>query len=156
LARDINDAYYFSFAFKGDWRLRIVDKKLNTYMTRVDVKGQTEVKSANVDDEEKALTKYLSDVFEGLVDQSVYSVEVEEDAEIMKQEAAQRQRDPSSYGIQRATKEDHALMRGGGSKVRQDELTNQLKAMSKEELLEKGDKYKQLLEERELENILFN
>lgn len=36
-----------------------------------------------------------------------------------------------------------------------DNLTNQLKNMSEEELREKGDKYKELIEARDLEDILY-
>jgi len=37
-----------------------------------------------------------------------------------------------------------------------DQLTNELKGMSIEELKSKGDKYKEIIEARDLEDVLFN
>lgn len=74
----------------------------------------------------------------------IYVIEVEEDAE----EEAERRKNSKPIQFYKA---DDGPKKNG----RIDGLTNQLKGMSLDELKEKGDKYKELIEARDLEDILY-
>jgi hypothetical protein len=80
----------------------------------------------------------------GLEDGKVYICEIEEDTE------AEAERRKNSKPIV-FYKPEEKLSKNG----RIDGLTNQLKGMSIKELEEKGDKYKELIEARDLEDILY-
>ena len=81
--------------------------------------------------------------FQGLLDGESYRVEVIPDPE------EEQKRPYKSGGIQF---NKSPLQKKTGA----DLITEELKKMTVEELMEKGDKYKELIEQRELESCLYN
>jgi hypothetical protein len=142
-AADIAERYSFSFAYKGNYKLHLYRFADNASMTNRRNHGPV----------------HLDDEFLDCVDGVEYRVEIEEDEEEVKREELERaQRRP----VQIISMEQAAAQaRGDGSGLRGkanavDAITHELKQMSTDELREKGDKYKQLLEARDLEDILFS
>ncbi|EAR84500.2 hypothetical protein TTHERM_00655280 (macronuclear) [Tetrahymena thermophila SB210] len=91
----------------------------------------------------KEVQKSSNKIFENLIDGQAYVVEVIEDEEESKKEISK-----PYYASQ---KEESQKQNNG----RINNLTNELKGMSIEELKQKGDKYKELIEARDLEDILY-
>lgn len=83
--------------------------------------------------------------YKGLKDGETYFVHIEED----EQEAATLTKNSKKYVPNTVEDEE------GGEKKKVDEITQQLKAMSADELRNRGDKYKQLIEARDLEDCLY-
>ena len=122
---DIDEQYYFSGVFKGNYQLLIRQEK--------DISRKYFPK---LPDGSKA--------WMGLEDGGIYIVEIEEDNE------AEAERRKNAKPIEFYKPEEKMKKNG-----RIDGLTNQLKGMSIKELEEKGDKYKELIEARDLEDILY-
>lgn len=147
-AADIAERYSFSFAYKGNYKLHLFRYADNTPVTHRRSHGLV----------------HLDDEFLDCVDVDEYRVEIEEDEDEVKREEAERaQRRPvevisMAQAAAQARGDGHGHHHGGvrGSSDAVDALTHELKQMSTDELREKGDKYKQLLEARDLEDILFS
>jgi hypothetical protein len=122
---DIDEQYYFSGVFKGNYQLLIRQEK---------------------DTSRKYFPKPPdgSKAWLGLEDGGIYIVEIEEDNE------AEAERRKNAKPIEFYKPEEKIKKNG-----RIDGLTNQLKGMSIKELEEKDDKYKELIEARDLEDILY-
>lgn len=124
---DIDEQYCLSYAFKGNYLM----------MLRED----------NKDPDRKYLEKLPEGDDKGWINvqlDKVYVVEIEEDPE----EEAERRK--NSKPIQFYKAEDQPK-----KNARIDGITNQLKGMSLDELKDKGAKYKELIEARDLEDILY-
>ncbi|KAJ3021714.1 UNVERIFIED_CONTAM: hypothetical protein HDU68_009494 [Siphonaria sp. JEL0065] len=123
----IDEKYAFSFVHKGNFKILLLDTSTNEYMPKLD--------STRWD-------------FQGCIDGGVYRAEIEMDPEEEKRLDA---RPPGSYGYK-------APKTGGikSANAASDLITRELKGMTKEELEAKGDRYKELIEARELEDALFS
>ncbi|KAI9353884.1 hypothetical protein BDR26DRAFT_849395 [Obelidium mucronatum] len=84
--------------------------------------------------------------FRGLVDGQVVRVEIELDPEEEKRLEA---RPAGTYGYKAK-----AVIKSGNTAS--ELITKELKGLTREELLEKGDKYRELIEARELEDALYS
>lgn len=83
--------------------------------------------------------------FIGLEDKGKYAVEVDEDPVEAEKEVSRPYVAPK--------KDDESLKK---KNQRVEDITGELKGMSIEELKQKGDAYKQLIEARDLEDVLFS
>ncbi|KRX04400.1 hypothetical protein PPERSA_05661 [Pseudocohnilembus persalinus] len=84
-------------------------------------------------------------LFTGLKGGSIYWLDIIEDEE------AENSRPKVTY---QANQNQNNIIKSGNSRV--NNLTDELKKMSNQELMEKGEKYKQLIEARDLEDCLYN
>ncbi len=92
--------------------------------------------------------------FTNLVDGNNYVVEIVDDPEEVKRMAA---RPPGSFGIKLSDLRDDAAAGNIKKKTAASSaLTDELKSMSHQQLMEKGERYKELLEARELEDVLYS
>jgi hypothetical protein len=122
---DIDEQYCLSFVFKGNYALQIREEK---------------------DPERRYLPKQpdgIKKAWIGVEEGKVYVLEVDEDAEI----EAERKKNAKPIEFFKPDKlKENGRING---------ITAQLKGMSLNELKEKGDKYKELIEARDLEDILY-
>ena len=122
---DIDEQYCLSFVFKGDYHLHIRDEK----------------------DPEKRYQPKHPDGLKAWVDcedGKTYIIEVDEDP-VLEAERRKNSKPIQFYKPEENLKKNNRI----------DGITNQLKGMSLDELKEKREKYKELLEARDLEDILY-
>jgi hypothetical protein len=138
----IADRWSFSVAYAGNYKLHLTAISDNSAVAERSPGGQ-----------------HLDTEFLDCVDQAEYRVQIEEDdvSEAAALAAAGPPRQIEIISMEAAA----AAMHGGsavGPKGKRgvDALTEELKKLSPEELREAGDKYKQLLEARDLEDILYS
>ncbi|KAJ3285462.1 hypothetical protein HDU79_007327 [Rhizoclosmatium sp. JEL0117] len=124
---DIDDKYSFSFVFKGNFQVLLLDAETNEYIPKLD--------NSRWD-------------FANLTDGKVYRVEIELDPEEQKRMDA---RPVGSYGYKAA--KPVGIKSGNAAS---DLITQELKGMTQEQLMEKGERYKELIEARELEDALYS
>ncbi len=142
-AAGIAERWSFSFAYSGAYKLHLTAIASNA---RVEERSPAGV--------------HLDTLFTNCVDGAEYRVEIEEDDGA---EAAAAAAAPARKIELISMDAAAAAMRGGsdsavGAKGKRgvDALTEELKKLSPEELRAGGDKYKALLEARDLEDILFS
>ncbi|KAJ3068222.1 antigen identified by monoclonal antibody Ki-67 [Podochytrium sp. JEL0797] len=123
---DVDEKYAFSFVFKGNFQILLRHAETNEVIPKIE--------SSRWD-------------FENLVDGNSYLVEIELDPE---EEKRLESRAPGSYGY----KANSSTIKSGNTAS--DLITKELKGMTQEQLMEKGDRYRELIEARELENALYS
>ena len=147
-ARLIEDAYCFSFAFQGAYRLR-----LNTYVAPAPrATDATPEWKSHADGEGEPVPEVVREgatFFEGVQDAVVYRVWVEEDPAVVAARGPSKPLvlapPPPPPGARLVRPPPAAGL-----------LTAELKALSADELRAGGDRYRALLEARDLEDTLFS
>ena len=151
---DIDDEYCISFAFKGDWAVSLSTKWPDGSQTFIYPDGGVLTRDTDEDSFTGTFKGLLLEEGEGEeVRQRVYQLHVEEDpklarAEMKRQKEAFEARKGAAGPLAGGGSNDHSIL---GPSMAQSRLTAELKSMSADELAEGGERYKQLLEARELE-----
>mmetsp|Transcript_29465 Transcript_29465/g.50891 ORF Transcript_29465/g.50891 Transcript_29465/m.50891 type:complete len:285 (+) Transcript_29465:174-1028(+) len=132
----IDEEYCISFVFKGDFKVTLVDDVLGTA-------------AGALENGRGKLSKDSDGCFHGVEDTHRYLLSVDEDPNFVTESK------PISFA---KTKQDVVLqsMRGNQPSKRIDEMTAQLKNLTAGQRANQTDEYKQLIEERDIEDCLYN
>ena len=133
---ELKEAFAFDYGFRGDYKVHL--RLSNGALLRC-------VDASQVFADDK-----VGDVVPNIKADSVYVVEIEEDPKILDEEARSAKQ---SYKAAQSRQAD--LCRGQKPSAASADITDQLKKMSADQLREAGAEYQQLLEARDLEDLLY-
>ena len=139
----INEKYAFEFVFKGDYQL-VFTLEEDVHVNTTDENNDTDNSSKST-----SIQKLERFKFTGFQDGKTYRVAVELDPE---EEKRLNTREPGTYGIKHYSNNNNSNSK---KTTNSDLITRELQGMSLAQLEEKGERYKELIEARELEDVLY-